>query len=170
MTILVTILAIVLASAAGDEAAGGQNQSRLKRPAITVQDLDRSVAFYRDIVGFTVAHQDKEFTAVSNPFDLKMMGLPINTLRRVSILNTASEPRGFVLQSFRPSPSIATQGQLLLVFQTTDFDGLHQRLEAAGHEVQVAQAGEGAWFRELGVQDPDGHALTFYMLLSQSSN
>lgn len=150
-----------------EEAATNPNQSRLKRPALTVMNLNRSVAFYRDVVGFTVSYMEDQFAVVPNRFDLEMMGLPESTRRRVAILNTAQEPRGFVLQAFEPSPEVATQGRLLLVFQTSDFDGLLQRLKAAGVDVKVAQGGEGARFRELGVRDPDGHSLTFYMLLEE---
>ena len=165
MITIATLLAALLLAVADSDASEDLNQSRLKRPAITVKDLDRSLALYQDVVGFTVAHQDSRFAEVTNRFDLEMMGLPAETQRRVAILNTSQEARGFVLQSFDPSPAIASQGQLLLVFQTSDFDGLHERLVAAGFEVKMAQTGEGARFREMGVRDPDGHSLTFYMVL-----
>ena len=168
MTMIATLFAALLFTAADSDAGSDGNQTRLKRPAITVKDLDRSVAFYHDVVGFTVAHKDSDFAEVTNRFDLEMMGLPPETQRRVAILNTSHEARGFVLQSFDPSPAIASQGQLLLVFQTNDFDSLHQRLVAAGFEVKIAQTGEGARFREMGVRDPDGHSLTFYMLLAEN--
>ena len=168
MITIATLLAALLLAVADSDASEGLNQSRLKRPAITVKDLDRSLTFYQDVVGFTVAHKDGHFAEVTNRFGLEMMGLPEETQRRVAILNTSQEVRGFVLQSFDPSPAIASQGQLLLVFQTSDFDGLHQRLVAAGFEVKMAQTGEGARFREMGVRDPDGHSLTFYMLLAEN--
>ncbi|MDJ0657002.1 MAG: VOC family protein [Xanthomonadales bacterium] len=163
MAILMLAPMVLLAFTASAESPN-QIDIDLKRPAITVGDLDRSISFYTEVLGLTLDYQDERFIPVPNRFDLQILGLPPDSLRRVAILSTSSEPRGFVLQAFDPPPTISTRGELLLVFRSNDLDALETRLRQSGVTVLQPGSNQSSRFREIGIRDPDGHAITVYML------
>ncbi|HEX9893750.1 MAG TPA: VOC family protein [Gemmatimonadales bacterium] len=119
-------------------------------PLIQVFDMPRSVAFYRDVLGFEVANQ-------SRPGDAFDWGL----LRRDGIelmLNTAYEEE---YRPLTPEPArIAAHEDTALFFGCPDVDAAYADLRAKAVDVRpptVAPYG----MKQLYIKDPDGYVLCF---------
>jgi len=119
-------------------------------PLVQVFDMPRSVAFYRDVLGF-------EVTSTSPPrgpddFDwgwLKRDGIDL-------MLNTAYE-----LDSRPPQPDpvlVAAHGDTAFYFGCSDVDGAYAELRGRG---VVADAPKDAPYgmRQLYFKDPDGYTI-----------
>ena len=131
-------------------------------PELDVSDLDRSLAFYVDLVGFTILYQRPEERFAYLTLDGVHM-----------MLDEAAGPG----RRFRPAPLEQPYGQGVN-FQITVADAaiLHQRVLTAGYVPQVPI--EDRWYRrndsEIGlrqfvVADPDGYLLRFCTNLGSRS-
>ena len=121
----------------------------LYHSGIPVNDLDRAVAFYRDVLGMEVASVARD--------DLKGLG-------RADLRSGSS----MVVLFQRPNPierdALAEDGVTHQAFavDSDDFDTAEERMRAAGvriHEVPVAErrSGRGLYFF-----DPDGNLLQLH--------
>lgn len=117
-------------------------------PNLLVQDIDRSTAFYRDVLGFTV----KQTVPETAPFAfvwLERDGVPV-------FLN---DPRA-VEKDLSNATRRAPGGTATLFFVVSDVDGFHARV--APHVTPVMPLTTQFYgMREFAVEDPDGHILTF---------
>jgi uncharacterized glyoxalase superfamily protein PhnB len=117
-------------------------------PNLLVQDLDRSTAFYRDVLGFTA----KQTVPDAAPFVfvwLERDGVPV-------FLN---DPKA-VAKDFPDAPSRAPGGTATLFFVVTGVDALHADV-ADKAKVIMSLRTQFYGMREFAVEDPDGHILTF---------
>jgi catechol 2,3-dioxygenase-like lactoylglutathione lyase family enzyme len=147
-----------------DEAPVGE--VALKRVNLLVRDLDRSLAIYRDILGFRNAQVSQ-----SGPqsYSYPVFRLPAQARLRFCTLDSASEIRALALTEVTgielPAPgSIVTSTPVIRV---EDFDEVHARLKAAGLDVvepRRSKTVEGRDFHELAFTDPDGHLVVLYEL------
>lgn len=163
----VLMFACALASgpvrAAEDAAA---REVALKRVNLLVRDLDRSLAVYRDILGFRNAQVSQ-----SSPqsYSYPVFRLPAQAKLRFCTLDSATEVRALALTEVTgielPAPApIVTSAPVIRV---EDFDEVHARLKAAGLDVvepRRSKTVEGRDFRELAFTDPDGHLVVLYEL------
>ena len=108
--------------------------------SFTVSDLDRSIAFYRDLLGFTLVHvqeQDNEYTR-------RLVGLEDARLR-VAQLAVPGQPRGISTHDLelveylsprgeRGHGRICDQGAAHLAVTVVDAGATHERL--LGHGVR----------------------------------
>jgi catechol 2,3-dioxygenase-like lactoylglutathione lyase family enzyme len=106
--------------------------------SFTVSDLDRSIAFYRDLLGFTLVHvqeQDNEYTR-------RLVGYP-NARLRVAQLAVDGQPRAVSTHDLelvhylepvgaRGDVNICNPGAAHLAITVDDIHAFHQRLESAG--------------------------------------
>lgn len=103
-----------------------------------VSDVERSPAFYRDQLGFTVEQQH------GANFALVRMGEGTIGLLRGDLARWPVEARN----------------QFHLELSTDDLDGLYAELQAKG--VKFAEPPHDApWERTMAVRDPDGHRVEF---------
>ncbi len=130
----------------------------------TVGDMDRSLRFYRDLLGLHVTHDwvtEAEYLRTMIPLPgLKLrivfLGLP-GTHARLELIDYL-EPRGH-----GRAPATNVPGSAHVCFDVSDIDALYRRLQAAGVEFNSApvlitsQANYGA--RAVYLRDPDGNAL-----------
>ena len=129
--------------------------------AIGVRDMDRSLGFYRDLLGMRVAADQEEATAGG---------------RRAAYLRWDQEETGFLVLDQRlgepmgEAPELFQVGTHHVAFWIDDLDALHDRLVAAGVTVEVAPIvgdtrayGEppGGKVRTAFYRDPDGTILQF---------
>jgi len=117
-------------------------------PNLLVQDIDRSMSFYRDVLGFSI----KQTVPDAAPFVfvwLERDGVPV-------FLN---DPKA-VEKDFPDAPQRAPGGTATLFFVVTDVDGLHARI-APNAKVIMPLKTQFYGMREFAVEDPDGHILTF---------
>ncbi len=125
--------------------AHSENKLIRSAPYFPVADVDRTVAFYEDIFGFTV-----EYTA-GTPMQFAICsrdGLAL-MFRKVSepALICPGEEQGGAWDAF---------------FWTDNAEGLHGELEKKGADVVYGPIIQEAYqMREFAVRDPDGHILGF---------
>ncbi|MCB2106041.1 MAG: VOC family protein [Rhodobacteraceae bacterium] len=112
--------------------------SPVKRVSVFCRDLDKSLAFYRDILGMKVI-EDK---SVSGPFIGKLVNLPSCTMRIVYLQADPAIDAGLVglfhiTDPKLPEAPAPKQGQLhwgqgSFVFSTEHGDEIYARLQKAG--------------------------------------
>jgi glyoxylase I family protein len=119
-------------------------------PLIQVFDMPTSVAFYRDVLGFSVVKQSQP----GDEFDWGLLSLDGAEL----MLNTAYEK-----QHRPPAPDrarVAAHDDTALYFGCRDVDGAYEHLRTKGVDVKpptVTSYG----MKQLYVKDPDGYLLCF---------
>lgn len=140
--------------------------SALVRAALFVADLDRSLHFYRDVLGLreTFAEgeaRDEAFAA--------LLGMPADTDIRYQILQIPGPSRGMVglFEVRNPTPEklehsepACSLGEVALVFYSDQFDQLERRLDAEGVSFicrpRFLSVRPGVGQREMTFRDPDG--------------
>ena len=137
----------------------------VKRTTIVVADIDRSLAFYRDLLGFSVFFDGR----IGNPGASDVTATPCEGLRMV-VLQAGGADVGLIglMEIHGPKePLAATQwdrrlksGESILVIPTEEMRRLHERMLAAGVcvvtppvRVEVPNRPE---IHEMMVRDPDG--------------
>ncbi|QFY10708.1 hypothetical protein GBF35_32545 [Nonomuraea phyllanthi] len=106
--------------------------------SFTVADLDRSVAFYRDLLGFALVHRQEQ----DNDYTRRLVGYP-DAVLRVAQLAVPGQPRGVsthdleLVEYVRPKgaprdPARHLPGAAHLALTVEDARAEHARLAAAG--------------------------------------
>lgn len=138
------------ATAACDEAQGVPMPFTFTKltPNLIVSDVDKSAAFYRDVLGFTVAmHVPDE-----SPFVFAAM-----QSGDVEIFLNAPGP---AIEEYPAFKDRAIGGTLTLFIHVTDVRRVHAELLA---RVNVVMPLETKWYgvTEFAIADPDGYLITF---------
>jgi catechol 2,3-dioxygenase-like lactoylglutathione lyase family enzyme len=106
--------------------------------SFTVSDLDRSIAFYRDLLGFRLVHVQEQ----DNPYTRRLVGFP-DAVLRVAQLAVPGQPRGIsthdleLVEYVRPK-GVRREGQICdpgaphLAIAVADARTAHERLVGAG--------------------------------------
>ncbi len=112
--------------------------SPLKRATIFCRDIEKSLALYRDILGFTVA-EDK---TVAGPAMAKMISLDDCSMH-ICHLQARNSEDGLiglyeitaddVPETTPPPPGIIHRGQVAVVVSTDEPDAIYADVEAAGY-------------------------------------
>jgi glyoxylase I family protein len=127
-------------------------------PLIQVFDMPTAVAFYRDVLGFTVVQQ----SSPGDDFDWGLLVLGGAEL----MLNTAYEKEG---RPQAPDPArVAAHSDTALYLGCQDVDGAYAYLRARGvdaDEPKVAPYG----MKQLYLKDPDGYVICFQWPTPSSS-
>ena len=128
--------------------------------AISVADMDRSLAFYRDLLGMRVA-MDVEST--SRKLGI-IVGLPSAQARIVMLEagNQQIELFQYRTPAGRPLPKELRQcdnGLIHIAFRVTDLEGLCERLRKAGARFYSEPQVVGREMKVVYFTDPDGVTL-----------
>ena len=117
-------------------------------PNLIVSDVGRSVAFYRDVLGFTVAATVPE--AAPYVFAIVQSG-------PVEIFLNAPEPAVAEYPAFKDRP---IGGTLTLFIEVVDIARAHASLQGT---VKIVMPLEHKWYgvTEFAFEDPDGYLITF---------
>jgi catechol 2,3-dioxygenase-like lactoylglutathione lyase family enzyme len=117
-------------------------------PNLIVSNVERSIAFYRDVLGFTVAATVPE----APPYVFAMV-----QAGPVRIFLNAPEPAIAEYPAFKDRP---IGGTLTLFVDVRDIHGAHDEL--AG-KVNIVMPLEHKWYgvTEFAFEDPDGYLITF---------
>lgn len=138
----------------------------LKRVNLLVRDMQRSLAIYRDILGFRVFN-----CADSSPqsFSYPVFRIPAEAKLHFCTLDSSTEVRALALTQVtgielppQPQPRLSAP-----VIRVERIDEVLTRLKAAGLEVvepRRSRTAEGREFTELAFTDPDGHLVVLYEL------
>jgi len=123
-------------------------------PNLIVRDVERSTAFYRDVLGFTI----KQTVPDQGPFVfvwLERDGVPV-------FLNAVHA----VEEDYPDAAARPAGGTATLFFAVTEVDALHAAI-APHAPVVMALKTQFYGMREFAVTDPDGHILTFAERVSE---
>lgn len=106
----------------------------VRHAGVSVRNLERSLAFYRDALGLVVRAQADEH----GPFLEEILGYPGVRVTTVKLSAEQGPTLVELLRYEQPLPSPASRrevydfGSSHLAFTVTDLDGLYQRLTQAG--------------------------------------
>src|SRR5262245_28885564 len=117
-------------------------------PNLVVSDVERSLAFYRDVLGFSV-----EITVPDqSPYVFASL-----RSGAVEIFLNAPEPAIAEYPAFNGRP---IGGTLTLFIEVAGIDGVYESLKS---RVQVTMPLEKKWYgvTEFAFEDPDGYVITF---------
>ena len=119
--------------------------SRLIEVELRVRDVDRSLGFYRDLLGLPLGdpevHQDGEARHAHAAWG-----------------SWAEATEEFLLFNIYPAET-GEESRANVGFAVEDLDGVHARLERAGAEVIHAPTAR-AWGRTAVYRDPDGNTIS----------
>lgn len=146
---------------------------QFQRATLTVSDVDRSLHFYRDLLGFTVSGDARYDT----PALRTMFHIPEGATPRLVLLNaSATQPRALALvhaDGLAVDAAANTSNAPALVVNTTELDAIMARMDASNITVVLRPTPlndfSGKPFgREAMVLDPDGVRLVLFELLASS--
>jgi catechol 2,3-dioxygenase-like lactoylglutathione lyase family enzyme len=137
------------------------------RTALIVSNLERSTAFYREVLGIAGTYAEGELT---HPAGATLIGMPVGATVRYRIIKQAGGPnRGMVglFEVTNPSPPTFQKrrdgvniGEAVLVFYCDDVNEVHRKLVAGGHTVVCPpthlQVTASKGQPEMVFMDPDG--------------
>jgi uncharacterized glyoxalase superfamily protein PhnB len=117
-------------------------------PNLVVSDVERSVVFYRDVLGFTVTQTVPE----AAPF-----AFAIVSFGPVEVFLNAPEPAMGEYPAFRDRP---IGGTLTLFIEVSDIQQAYERLSP---QINVVMPLEAKWYgmTEFAFTDPDGYVITY---------
>jgi catechol 2,3-dioxygenase-like lactoylglutathione lyase family enzyme len=145
----------------------------LKRTAIIVRDMERSLQFYRDVLGLNVWIEGGAGHEL--PALYQLLGMPPCTVRWV-ILQSEDVDWGMVglfeltdpapADETHPNIDRANRGEACLVFHTPDVDLVHERSRAMGLTVlcpptRLDLRRHGVSSKEMTLRDPNGVLVNF---------
>lgn len=158
--------ALLLAASVRGDPAPEPPDVALKRVNLLVRDMERSLAIYRDILGFRIFQ-----CTDSGPqsFSYPVFQLPPQAKLRFCTLDSATEVRALALTQVtgielpaQTSPRLSAP-----VIRVGQLEEIRAKLEAAGLEVvgpRRSKTAEGHEFSEMAFTDPDGHLVVLYQL------
>jgi len=142
---------------------------------ITVSNLERSLAFWRDVLGFELSHTAhqtgelaREITGVAGA-ELKLAVLKAPGGHKIELLEYLAPPDRTKHTDLRP----CDVGSVHVALTVNDLDAILQRIVASGWKTagkpQTLQSGPNAGKRVVYVRDPDGTTIELMQLPNQSS-
>ncbi|MDE0061599.1 MAG: VOC family protein [Gammaproteobacteria bacterium] len=139
---------------------------RMQRANFLVADMDRALAFYRDVLGFEVAFV-KEPRAKSYSHDV----FDIDRATRVGFaaLSTPGQPRVMALTEVAGLKQQPSPRRSAIVVECSDIDGVLERAQAHGFQAfpeEKLVTHDGRTGREVGVLDADGNLTVLYCILT----
>ena len=145
--------------------------TRIHHHKISVSDMERSLVFYRDLLGFEVIYDALRENLPS--YD-RIMALEGVRVRVVMLRHRAGGPLIGLLQFHHPTPqpretNVYSPGFCTLALEADDIDADYQRLTQAGVKslspvVQIVRGGKPV-AKAVYVLDPDGLRIELYQPL-----
>lgn len=134
---------------------------RAEHTGITVTDLEHSITFWQDVLGFELSHRDR----VGGAFAAQVTGVPDADISTAVL--TAPGGHQVELMQFhqpheqdQPRPRQSDPGSMHLAFAVDDLDAALAEMARAGWTAagtpQVTESGARAGNRSAYVHDPDG--------------
>lgn len=155
------MLGLLGAGAAGAQPASDVRVGQLVRTALFVSDFDRSVGFYRDLLGLREVLFQGEFTG---PVLARLLGLPAEARVRACILKAAGPAYGMIgifhvvgrrAPRVRKRRGTVNVGEGVLVFETPRLEPMIERLAAAGYPLLCPPVNLTPRWREMTFYGPD---------------
>ena len=140
---------------------------RFQRANYIVRDIEKSLEFYRDILGFRVEYIiDSEAESYSYP----VFEIPRDREIRFATLSTESQPRVMALTEIQADLEDAQlPRRSAIVLEIPNIDGVVAASRAAGRKVYDEEhlvTQDGREGREVGIVDADGNLVVIYYITS----
>jgi catechol 2,3-dioxygenase-like lactoylglutathione lyase family enzyme len=139
--------------------------------AISTPDLDRLVAFYRDVMGFEVT---KEGSWANNPVNDRIIGLAGSAARSVKLRAGNAYLEFFQYSAPTPQPGDPNRpphhhGYTHIALEVTDIDAEYERLTRAGVKFNCPPPLiEGGQVRAAYGRDPDGNIIEILEIVTEA--
>ena len=144
---------------------------RFQRSNYVVADLDRALAFYRDVLGLTL-----EFVKDSPDDSYSYTVFEIDSARplRFAVLSAPDQPRVMALTEIGGGtlPDQALPRRAAIVLDIADVDAVVAGAQALGLKVypeDQLQTHDGRVGREVGIVDADGNLVVIYKILGRTA-
>ena len=166
MTRLLLPLALLL-GACTTTAAPDIEYPHYKRPNLLVADMERSLAIYRDILGFEAGVVAE---SAEDSYSYPVFNLPPEARMRYTYLGEPGEVRVFGLTEVSGMDMQAVSNAPYRtghVIGVTDLDTKMERLRALGLSMTEPKVAGGSefTFTEVAFTDPDGHLIVLYEIM-----
>lgn len=145
------------------------SEPRFQRGNYLVNDLDRALVFYRDILGFKV-----EFiiTPDKTSYSYPVFEIDRDDTVRFATLSTATQERVMALTEVSGElPNIPMPRRSAIVVEIEDIDGVVAASKEAGlkvYEEDHLVTPDGREGREVGIVDADGNLVVIYWITKQA--
>ncbi|MGI9236026.1 MAG: VOC family protein [Woeseiaceae bacterium] len=138
---------------------------RLQRANFVVRDIDRSLAFYRDVLGFDVAFiKDSPDDSYSYP----VFEIDTSHKLRFAVLSTEEQVRVLALTEVPAElPPLPDPRRAAIVLEVGDVDAVCDGARAAGCKVydeEELHTHDGRVGREVGIVDYDNNLTVIYKI------
>ena len=158
-------LLVVVLSLANNSVTASESP-RIKRISLMTSDLDQSIAFFTEVIGFTLDFEGA-LQPNTEPFLEPVFNVDSGKSIRRALLSTASEPRGlFLIEHLQLElPKKTAPRPVVTVVQVDDLAATLDRATEFGSEVSDVITDitpEGASFAEALMMSPSGHAILVY--------
>ena len=159
-------LLLFAAQSSGQDAAlagEGVEGPYMRRPSFVVRNIEESLKFYRDILGYRVNHISEGEKLAPNFYTI--YNIPNDGKGRFAALNSNKTSGEFALAEYAGYQPVedetAVRSAVLLLNANGHLDEIVAKAKAGGYTVlpayQYSETG-----RELGILDHDGHLVVLY--------
>jgi predicted enzyme related to lactoylglutathione lyase len=128
----------------------------LRNAMLKVDDHERALAFYRDVLGFTV-RGDVEFEGLR----WVTVSPPAQPEVEIVLEPPSADPNASAADKQAVAEMMAKGIMGMLVFATDDCDATFEHIQAAGAEVLQEPIDQPYGVRDCGFRDPAGNVLRF---------
>ena len=139
---------------------------RFQRANFVVEDIDRALTFYRDVLGFT-----EEFRLPHNPdsYSIPVFAIPAGATIGFSVLSAPGQPRVMALTEVKDVPldPVPRPRRSAIVLETADPDAVMAGARKLGlhvYEEEVLKTHDGRVGREIGIVDFDDNLVVIYLI------
>lgn len=143
---------------------------RFQRGNHVVADLDRALAFYQGVLGFTVT-----YVLPPNPhsYSYRVFDIPREAVMRFCVLSTGSQERVMALTEIKgvPVAPLPHPRRSAIVLEVGDPDAVMAGARALGltvHDEEVLRTKDGRTGREIGIVDPDDNLVVIYAITGEA--
>lgn len=141
---------------------------RLQRATVFVADMERALAFWRDVLGFSVA-----YVLPPNPdsYSYLVFDVPRDAVMRFATLSTDTQPRAMALVELTGArlPPVSPPRRHATVLEVADPDAVVAGARTMGLHVypeEVLHTPDGRTGREIGIVDADDNLVVIYLIAS----
>lgn len=144
----------------------GKPQVRFQRANFVVEDIDRALRFYRDVLGFEVTYRKGH-----NPdsYSIPVFEIPDGAELDFVILSLPGQPRVMALSGIKnvPLPPVPYPRRSAIVLDVADPDKVMTESAALGLKVYDEgrlETHDGRIGREIGIVDFDDNLVVIYLI------
>ena len=141
---------------------------RFQRANFLVADMERSMRFYRDVLGFHLAFEKE---SPEDSYSYEVFEIPRDRKMHFAVLSTESQERVMALTEVSGGlESLPFPRRSAIVLDIAEIDEVVAASRAQGlkvYEEDHLVTQDGREGREVGIEDPDGNLVVIYHITKQ---